>query len=207
MRLRSLKHMAMAALHLTRSERIIVVGSASLMATFGEMGEPGQLLENTLDADLVLDPDDQELVNLVHDAMGPKEPFYDRFGYHVDVLRAEFGDSLPPGWKDRLVPLADCPGVVCLEPHDLAVAKLFACLLAEGSDGALGAAGDGAAGGGDGAGTPAADTDAGGADCPHARRGWLGRSGWRWRVQKRVKFSQISFDALGASGYNTRRSP
>ena len=182
MRLRALKQVAQAALHLSGGERIIVVGSASLMATFGEMGEPGQLLEKTYDADLVLDPDDQELANLVYDAMGPGEPFALRFGYHVDVLRAEFGDSLPPGWKERLVPLADCPGVVCLEPHDLAVAKLFACLLPEGPDGALRAAGDGPAGRGDGAGTPAADADAGGADREDVRGlgpgGGDGGRGW-----------------------------
>ena len=127
MYLRALKQVAQAALHLSGSERIIVVGSASLMATFGELGGPGQLLEKTLDADLVLDPDDEELARLVYEAMGPGERFEDRFGCHVDVLRAEFGDSLPPGWKDRLVPLADCENIWCLEPHDLAVAKLFAC--------------------------------------------------------------------------------
>lgn len=179
-----MKQVAQAALHLSGSERIIVVGSASLMATFGELGGPGQLLEKTLDADLVLDPDDEELAHLVYEAMGPGERFEDRFGCHVDVLRAEFGDSLPPGWKDRLVPLADCEKIWCLEPHDLAVAKLFACLLAEGSDGALRAAGDGSAGRGDGAGTPAADADAGGADRPHARRagpgGADGGGGSRW---------------------------
>ncbi len=37
-----------------------------------------------------------------------------------------FAICSPPGWEDRLVPLADCAGVFCLEPHDYAVAKLRA---------------------------------------------------------------------------------
>ena len=126
MRLLALKRVARLALALTGSERIIVLGSSSLLATFGELGEAGQILSASYDADLLLEPDDEDLAKILFEALGAERAFDKRFGYHVDILRAAIKDSLPPGWDTRLVPLADCPGVFCLEPHDLAVAKLHA---------------------------------------------------------------------------------
>lgn len=126
MRLHALKHVVRAAQAVTGSERIIVLGSSSLLATFGDLGEAGQPLEASVDADLLLEPDNEDLAKLLLDCLGAERPFENHFGYHADVLRAAIKDSLPPDWESRLVPLADCPGVVCLEPHDLAVAKLHA---------------------------------------------------------------------------------
>jgi hypothetical protein len=57
---------------------------------------------------------------------GESRLFETRFGYYVDIMRPAITDVLPPGWDARLVSLTDCAGVYCLEPYDLAVAKLRA---------------------------------------------------------------------------------
>lgn len=126
MRIQSLKHTAEAVLKLSGRDRVIVLGSSSLLATYPALGEPGQMLEPSIDADLLLEPCDEQLAMLLDEAVGQDRKFHEIFGYHADILRPAITELLPRGWRERLVPLPDCPGVVCLEPHDLAVAKLQA---------------------------------------------------------------------------------
>lgn len=103
-----------------------MLGSSSLLGYFPSLGDPGGLLEISLDADLLLEPDDEELAGILDEAIGEGRIFQSRFGYYADILRTSITDVLPPGWEERLVPLEECAGVFCLEPHDLAVAKLRA---------------------------------------------------------------------------------
>ncbi len=63
---------------------------------------------------------------MLDEIIGEGSQFRQHFGYYADFLRPSIADVLPPGWNERLLPLSDCPGVACLEPHDLAVAKLRA---------------------------------------------------------------------------------
>lgn len=58
--------------------------------------------------------------------VGEGSQFRENFGYYADLPRAPITTVLPRGWEGRLLPLPECPGVLCLEPHDLAVAKLRA---------------------------------------------------------------------------------
>ena len=105
---------------------LIMFGSASSLGTFPDLGESDGWIRNSNDADFVLDPWDEELAWSIHNEFGLEKP-YDRLtGHHADIVRPIAYENFPPGWQARLVPLAGCPGVMCLEPHDMAVAKLFA---------------------------------------------------------------------------------
>lgn len=126
MRLHALKHLAESAKVLGHSHRIIVLGSASLLATFPELGEIEGPVEMTLDADLLPQPVDEGIARVLTEAIGPASFFEQRHGYHADVLRPEITALLPRGWESRLVPLADVEAVFCLEACDACVAKLVA---------------------------------------------------------------------------------
>ena len=61
--------------------------------------------------------------------IGVDSPFHESFGYYADPVD-DATATLPKGWKGRLVnlPPGDTDGVkgLCLEPHDLAIAKYAA---------------------------------------------------------------------------------
>lgn len=78
------------------------------------------------DADFVLDPYDEVTGRIAHDSVGRDSELEVAKAYHADIVRPIAYENFPPGWQDRLVPLEGCAGVFCLEPHGLAVAKLFA---------------------------------------------------------------------------------
>ena len=110
MRIEALIHMADAALAITRSGRIIVFGSSSLLGSIPDADQRFELIRRSLDADFILDPFDDQIARVAQDALGADTEFARQFGYHADIVR----------------PLDGCAGVFCLEPHDMAVAKLFA---------------------------------------------------------------------------------
>jgi hypothetical protein len=61
--------------------------------------------------------------------IGQDSKFHEQFGYYADPV-GETAATLPKGWKGRLVnlPAGDTDGVtgLCLDPHDLAIAKYVA---------------------------------------------------------------------------------
>ena len=62
-------------------------------------------------------------------AIGYLSPFHESFGYYADPVDLSTA-TLPKGWRGRLVNLppgetGDVTGL-CLEPHDLAIAKYVA---------------------------------------------------------------------------------
>lgn len=124
MRLPALKHLVEAVHALARSERICVLGSSALLGSFPELGEASGPLELSFDADLLLQPCDEQLAALLHEAVGEGSLFAQRTGYHADVLRPEITETLPPGWESRLVRLDDAARAVALAPEDLLVVKL-----------------------------------------------------------------------------------
>jgi hypothetical protein len=127
MRLGSLKHMADVIRSMARSEKIVVMGSASLFASFPELDRENGPLQATYDADVILFPFEELEGQMVHDALGQGRTFHQIYGYYADILRPLAAEEFTPGWEDRLVPLSGFEGgVFCLDPYDMAVCKLRA---------------------------------------------------------------------------------
>ena len=124
MTLSSLQHLLRAASALAEDCRFYVFGSASLLASFPELGEENAPLTSTYDADLCPQPFDELTGIMLEEALGANRAYYLRHGYHVDILRDSILPTLPEGWKDRLVPVPLCLNAMALEPHDLAAIKL-----------------------------------------------------------------------------------
>ncbi len=72
---------------------------------------------------------DQADADLIDGCIGEGSPFHQTFGYYAHGV-SEDTAILPEGWKQRLVPLQNentGTGIgLCLEVHDLTVAKLMA---------------------------------------------------------------------------------
>jgi hypothetical protein len=124
MRLPALKHLVEAVHALAHSERICVLGSSALLGSFPELGEVAGPLELSFDADLLVQPCDEQLAALLHEAVGEGSLFAQRAGYHADILRPEIIESLPPGWEARLIKLEPAANALALAPEDLLVVKL-----------------------------------------------------------------------------------
>lgn len=64
--------------------------------------------------------------NLLSETLGKDSGFFEHYKYYADIVRPAAFGNFPPDFRDRLVPLEGCPRVFALDPHDMAVAKLFA---------------------------------------------------------------------------------
>jgi hypothetical protein len=127
MRLDALKHMAEVVRAMARPQRIVVIGSSSLFASFPAIDMDTGPLANTNDADFVVLPFDEQTGTMLHDSLGADEEFHQRHGYYADILRPLALEELTPGWEARLVPLPGMEDLVfCLDPRDMAVCKLRA---------------------------------------------------------------------------------
>ena len=124
MRLSALKHLIEATQALGHPERIRVLGSSALLASFPGLGEPGQPLELSFDADLLIEPCDEPLAAMLHEAVGEGSLFAQRTGYHADFLRPDILETLPAGWESTLVSLEGLANASALAPADVAAVKL-----------------------------------------------------------------------------------
>lgn len=125
MRIENLEHLIRAAAAITDRYDIVVIGSQSILATYPNA--PEDLLYSQ-EADM-FPLDDPTSGDLIDGSIGEDSPFHTRFGYYaqgVDDTTA----TLPAGWRERLVRIqnanTDLKVGLCLEPHDLAVSKLYA---------------------------------------------------------------------------------
>lgn len=125
MNLEALQHLVRAAQALAEEPSIFVFGSASLLASFPELGKADGPLATTYDADLYPDPFDELVAMMLDEALGENRAYYRRHGYHADILRDSILTTLPTGWRDRLVPVPGTSRARALDPHDLAAVKLL----------------------------------------------------------------------------------
>ena len=123
MLIQSLEHLAKSALALAQCQKIFVLGSSSILASFPELGEEG-LLDNTFDADLLLDPVNKGVFELLKEAIGEGSLFEKEKGYHADILHPSIVETLPPRWEERLVAVHGFDNVFALQPLDLAAVKI-----------------------------------------------------------------------------------
>jgi hypothetical protein len=124
MQLRSLNHLLEVVRAVARPREIDVLGSSSLLGSDPTLGDPGQPVELSMDADLLLVPCDERVAAVLHEAVGEDSLFHREFGVFVHLLKPEIETTLPPGWRTRGVPLPGSRDVLCLHPRDLAAVKL-----------------------------------------------------------------------------------
>jgi len=80
MRIHALNHLVESARVLGESRKVTVFGSASILASFPEIGEQG-LLDNTYDGDLLLDPISKEIASYLTESLGQGSLF--RAGHNL----------------------------------------------------------------------------------------------------------------------------
>jgi hypothetical protein len=124
MKKHQLDHVLRAAGRITGEKQFVIIGSQSLHGKYPNL--PDDLVMSA-EVDLIAKNDAQRTEWL--NAIGQDSPFHEQFGYYADPVE-DGTATLPAGWKGRLVnlPPGDTEGVqgLCLEPHDLAIAKYVA---------------------------------------------------------------------------------
>lgn len=125
MNLAALQHLIRSAHALAEEVPLLVLGSASLLASFPELGDPHGPLASTYDADLCPDPFDELTAVMLDEALGENRAYFRIHGYHADILRDSILETLPTGWRDRLIPVPKTKAAHALDPHDLAAVKLL----------------------------------------------------------------------------------
>jgi len=120
-----LEHIIRAAKGITNQKEIVVVGSQSILGQFPD-ANPELLISMEADVFPLHNPDLSEQID---GAIGERSMFHQTHGYYAHGV-AENTATLPKGWRTRLVPISNenTSGArgLCLEPHDLAAAKLAA---------------------------------------------------------------------------------
>jgi hypothetical protein len=124
MKKQQLDHVLRAAGRITGEKQFVIIGSQSLHGKYPDLAD-AILLSAEVDLIATKKPEQTELLNEI----GVASPFHQSFGYYADPVDATTA-TLPRGWRNRLVnlPPGDTEGVkgLCLEPHDLAIAKYVA---------------------------------------------------------------------------------
>lgn len=129
MRRTQLEHVLRAASRIVSQHDFLVVGSAAILGSFADDQLPIAATRSD-EADLApFDDPDGEKSLAVEGSLGQGSMFHATFGYYADGV--DFTTAIvPDGWWERLVRFetagsGDGRGW-CLEPHDLAAAKLAA---------------------------------------------------------------------------------
>ncbi len=125
MRLQFLVHLIESVQALARPRRIVVIGSSSLLPLHSNLGETSPPLEISLDADLLIDPVDQQIADMLKDAIGEDSGFMQANGYYADILKPTISEALPSGRESRLKKVDGFKNVFALDLYDLALVKLM----------------------------------------------------------------------------------
>lgn len=125
MRRSELEHLIRAASAITDQYEIVIIGSQSILGAIP--APPASLLES-MEAD-VYPLHRPDLADLIDGSIGEGSPFHERFGYYAQGVGPETA-ILPEGWQTRVARIqnqnTDHKIGICLDPHDLAAAKLAA---------------------------------------------------------------------------------
>lgn len=128
MKLEQLEHLLRAAGAITEDKEFYVIGSQALLPSLPPGREVPVALWRSMEADLAPVQHPQRWA-LLEGSIGEGSPFHETFGYHADGVE-EGTAILPSGWKTRVVRFCSpsTGGVtgLCLEPHDLLIAKYCA---------------------------------------------------------------------------------
>ena len=124
MKKQQIDHVLRAAGRITGEKQFIIIGSQSLHGKYPDLAD--EILKSA-EVDLIAGKSGARTEWL--NAIGYLSSFHESFGYYADPVDEKTA-TLAKGWKGRLVnlPSGDTGGVkgLCLEPHDLAIAKYVA---------------------------------------------------------------------------------
>ena len=117
-----LEHVIRAAATIAGDSEIIIIGSQSILGKYPDA--PPELL---VSADVDLYPRHHpERADLIEGSIGELSPFHQTYGYYAQGVGVRTA-VLPESWEARLVRVETPAGTgLCLEPHDLVVAKYVA---------------------------------------------------------------------------------
>ena len=124
MKKQQVDHILRAAGELTGEKQFVIIGSQSLHGKYPDLADD---ILRSFKVDLIAknNANRTEWLNFI----GQDSRFHETHGYYADPVD-ENTATLPKGWKGRLVklPPGDTHGVsgLCLDPHDLAIAKYVA---------------------------------------------------------------------------------
>lgn len=126
----ALEHLLRAAAAVTGETTFYVVGSAALLPSWPVDAEIPEVIVRSREADLIPLSGLARTIDLIDGALGQDSTFDGTFGYYADDVELSTVNYAPAGWRDRTVRFAnaatqDAVGL-CMEPHDLAIAKLCA---------------------------------------------------------------------------------
>jgi hypothetical protein len=138
MRRNQLEHAIRTACQIIGRPAVIVVGSQSILGTFGEDQLPA---EATMSAEIdilpIADNNDEtaRLADIIEGVAGELSSFEELHGFSIDGVDLNTS-ALPVGWRDRLVRVQNANTAApdgepqytgwCLDKEDLCVAKLCA---------------------------------------------------------------------------------
>ena len=123
------EHVIAAAAEVTGLDAFVVIGSQAILGPFPDA--PAQLLRSQ-EAD-IYPRDAPERADDIEGALGDGSPFALAYGYYAHGVGPETAKP-PSGWQGRLIAVAVPPRAgsarrpvaLCLEPHDLVLAKCAA---------------------------------------------------------------------------------
>jgi len=126
MNLPVLSEMIGAIRQIEPSRRIVLFGSSSILASFPKETPETLGVEVTIDADVFLDPDDEQAREALLRIMGKGREYHLENGFYCDFVDARADEWFPPGWKQRVVPFQGHANVYAMHPVDSSAAKLVA---------------------------------------------------------------------------------
>lgn len=129
MKRRELEHVLRAASRIAEESDVLVIGSQSIGGSVDDADLPPEA-SASIEVDVTFFDDvDDEKSDAVDGAIGELSSFHETFGYYAQGVSITTA-ILPTGWRDRVVEFRT-PGTepargLCLERHDLVLAKLAA---------------------------------------------------------------------------------
>jgi hypothetical protein len=123
------EHVIAAAAEVSGEREIVVIGSQALL---GSYAEPPKAMLFSMEVD-VYPRSDPHKAEEIDGSLGDGSPFHGTYGYYAHGVGPETAVA-PIGWEDRLVRVEIPPRVgqevgpvaLCLEVHDLVLAKCVA---------------------------------------------------------------------------------
>ena len=130
MRRDQLEHAIRAATDITQQDAVIIIGSQAILGSYTEAELPETTtMSDEVDACPLNDDDAESLATELDSVLGEMSMFHETHGFYIQGVGRRTA-VLPKGWTERLVRVenANTNGRtgLCIEPHDLCVAKLIA---------------------------------------------------------------------------------